>query len=54
MVEKLPNKNRVPRGGFVPCAAYSPRTRPKRESKEFPFARDLIEDQELFDYDSGE
>ena len=51
---KVINQKWVPRGGFVPRASCSPRARPKRESKKFAFARDLIEDQELFDYDSGE
>ena len=50
---KVINQKWVARGGFVPRSSYSPRARTKRDTKKFAFARDLIEDQELFDYDSG-
>ena len=45
---------RSPRGGFLPRGSHSPRERIKRDSKKFTFSRDLIEDQELFDYETGE
>ena len=48
------NPKWLPRGGFLPRGSHTPRARLNRGSKKFAFARDLIEDQEQFDYESGE
>ena len=51
---RIMSPRRSPRGGFLQRGSHSPRERIKRDSKRFTFSRDLIEDQELFDYETGE